>query len=296
LPEANWHILGAGAIGGLFAEALSMQHLAVTLLLKDGTAPETLQVDREDSSSRIDLPYSHVSDRGSISHLLITTKAYDVVPAFRSVQSRLTQDTDVILLCNGMGIAEELESIQPTLNIFRGTTTAGAHRLGKRHLRQAGSGRTRIGKPGQSKPPLWFEGWQSGLNSCQWDTDINSALWDKLAINAVINPITALNRCQNGELAQREELKALVDQVCAEVIQISAAEGYQETAGNLAVTVQQVIHDTAANRSSMLQDVEAQRRTEVDYITGYLLERAKTLKISAPLNLDLYQKVKSLEL
>jgi 2-dehydropantoate 2-reductase len=296
LSEANWHILGVGAIGGLFAEALSNEHLPVTLLLKDGTPPETLRIDRGYSSNRLDLPHSCLSDEGPITHLLVTTKAYDVEPALRAIESRLTADADIILLCNGMGIAEQLESMLPTLNIFRGTTTAGAHRIGSRHLRHAGAGRTRIGKPGVTKPPAWFDRWHSCVDSCQWDTNINSALWDKLAINAVINPITAIHRCKNGLLAEKVELMALVKQACAEVIAISARESYRDTAENLSATVLQVIQDTAQNRSSMLQDIEAGRRTEIDYITGYLLDRAQALGIEAPANLELYQTVKALEL
>ncbi|VDZ80488.1 2-dehydropantoate 2-reductase [Salmonella bongori] len=94
----------------------------------------------------------------------------------------------------------------------------------------------------------------------------------KLAVNCVINPLTALWSCPNGELRHHpDEIKG----ICEEVAAVIEREGYHTSADDLRYYVEQVIDSTAENISSMLQDVRAMRHTEIDYITGYLLKRAR---------------------
>ncbi len=97
-------------------------------------------------------------------------------------------------------------------------------------------------------------------------------MWRKLAVNCVINPLTALWNCPNGELRHHtDEINA----ICEEVAAVIEREGYHTSADDLRYYVEQVIDSTAENISSMLQDVRAMRHTEIDYITGYLLKRAR---------------------
>ena len=127
-----------------------------------------------------------------------------------------------------------------------------------------------------------------------WDPEIDQALWLKLAINCAINPLTALHGCLNGELAQAG-LSARVTTLCDEIIEISTAAGYAEVTADLHHQVARVIAATAANRSSMLQDVAAGRRTEIDYITGYLLRAAHRHGVAAPHNEALLRSVLELD-
>ena len=113
-----------------------------------------------------------------------------------------------------------------------------------------------------------------------------------MAVNCAINPLTALHGCANGELAQRPELARKVTALCNEITQVSYAAGFTSTAQSLPQTVTEVIKKTAANRSSMLQDVSAGRQTEIDYITGYLLRTAKDHGIVAPHNTEMFERIK----
>ena len=129
------------------------------------------------------------------------------------------------------------------------------------------------------------------MGYCVWDADIDQALWLKLAINCAINPLTAVHGCLNGELAQRPELAMEVRRLCEEIAAISRAAGYTSAAANLEQAVTDVIAGTANNRSSMLQDVQDGHRTEIDYITGYLLCVARRHGIAAPCNQSLFERV-----
>ena len=83
--------------------------------------------------------------------------------------------------------------------------------------------------------------------------------------------------------------------VCAEVAAVVEREGLHTSADDLRCYVEQVIESTAENISSMLQDVRALRHTEIDYITGYLLKRARAHGIAVPENARLYDLVKRKE-
>ncbi|MDX1734213.1 MAG: 2-dehydropantoate 2-reductase, partial [Halioglobus sp.] len=266
----------------------------VTLLLRADAQPGPLRIERGAGCTELDLPCSWPGRSGAIDHLLVTTKAYDVYAAVAATAEALAPGAIVVLMVNGMGLAQQLQTDYPDIALFCATTTEGAFRLGPRHIRHAGSGATRVGRQGQATAPAWFGTWSEGIPRCSWDADIDAALWHKLAINAVINPLTALHRCRNGELARRRELREQVEGLCAEVRQVSTAAGYADTAHTIEASVAQVIADTAANRSSMLQDVEAGRATEIDFITGYLLEIAARHGIVAARNQTLLEQVKAL--
>jgi 2-dehydropantoate 2-reductase len=282
-------------MGCLYAHALRRSGCQTTLVMRRGTPHKflSLVVERGTARSVQQLRAITPDDTEVISHLLVTTKAYDVRSAVAGVAHLLAPDGVVLLLINGMGLAEQLRADWPQLNIYCGTSTEGAYTVAPQHIHHAGRGTTRIGRQGQEEPAPWFGQWASAITPCLWDKHIATALWSKLAVNCIINPLTAAHGCANGELAQRRELAVEVAALCDEVARISYAAGFIDVADTLQQNVAGVIAGTAGNRSSMLQDVERGRRTEIDYITGYLLQVADQQGIDAPHNRALLETIKS---
>ncbi len=289
-------MLGAGAIGSLFAAFLRGAGCPVTLVLRERHLPAACEliVERPQGRETLILPVSTCHDDTQISHLLVTTKAYDVSAALNAVAHRLHAGSQVVLLANGMGFAHEIHRERPWLKLYQGTTTEGAYTLARRHICHAGSGQTRIGQPGKKVPPGWFDCWSACSARCLWDADIERALWLKLAINCAINPLTALHRCRNGELLERPEIASQLAGLCAEIARVSAAAGYEMTGPGMEARARKVIASTADNHSSMLQDVQQGRPTEIGYITGYLLQMAARYQVAAPLNEELLEMVNNL--
>jgi 2-dehydropantoate 2-reductase len=295
----HWHILGAGAIGGLFASLLQAGGSRCTLVLRDsdpdaGAASVSINIRREQRYSRHAFPATRCGDRDPISHLLVTTKAQDVIPALAAVTARLSPASTVLVLANGMGYLEQLRSRWPQLACYAGTTTEGVYREARRSLCHAGTGTTLIGGRGETAPPAWFADWLALPADCRWEPEIERALWRKLAINCAINPLTAVHRCRNGELASRPELALLLRQLCDEIQTIGKAAGQDQAVSGLHATVAAVIAATASNRSSMLQDILARRDTEIDYLNGYLLRLAADQGLEAPRNRALVEAVRQL--
>jgi 2-dehydropantoate 2-reductase len=130
----------------------------------------------------------------------------------------------------------------------------------------------------------------------------------KLVVNSVINPLTALMRCRNGEILQSPAGKALMSRVCQEAANVFAAQMEAETmvgededfprlppmlmAKNLEQEVTRVANLTANNKSSMLTDVEKGRSTELDYINGYIMRLGALYKVPVPTTTTLYHLIK----
>jgi ketopantoate reductase len=161
----------------------------------------------------------------------------------------------------------------------------------------------------------------AGLNGASSSSqDIRTQLWRKLAANCCINPMTALRQCRNGELLElmmtttsdddrsranedaTETTTSVGEQVAAavdEVVQVAAAEeddgGIQLCRDDTLRFVQQVLADTASNYSSMVQDVQHQRRTEVRQLNGYVVERGRAHNIACPMNERLWKQIDELD-
>ena len=123
----------------------------------------------------------------------------------------------------------------------------------------------------------------------------------KLAVNAVINPLTVVFDCFNGRLFESAAIarliQALLREISAVLRAVMAARGavgvvvaFEDEV--LAATVAEIGFKTARNISSMRQDVRAGRSTEIDYINGYVIARGKEFGIACPLNAKLVEMVK----
>ncbi|CSC22416.1 2-dehydropantoate 2-reductase [Vibrio cholerae] len=127
-----------------------------------------------------------------------------------------------------------------------------------------------------------------------WNPEIQQALWRKLAVNCAINPLTAIHQCANGALVA-PEFTPIITAILDEVTAVMQAEAISGEAEALRDGVYQVIQATAANLSSMHQDVFHRRPTEIDFITGYVVRKGEQHGIATPVNSALYQQIKTLE-
>lgn len=294
----HWHILGAGAVGCLFAARLERAGIDVSLLLRSPEREQQLNLNANrislqdgDRVEEVPMQAELIEDGNPISHLLVTTKAYDSASALESIALRLLPGAQILLLQNGYGHQQEIARRFFAWPVWAGITTSGVRRLSPFQLKLAGQGETRIGplNPAAVQYGTLPDGWQQ-LEHPVIATDIERALWQKLAINAAINPLTALLGRPNGALLEPQYLPQLTG-VCREIEAVASACGQTLFDTPLLEQVLKVARDTAENRSSMLEDFSAGRATEIEQITGFLCAEADRQRVATPLNRELLNAV-----
>ncbi|MFC1837826.1 ketopantoate reductase family protein, partial [Thermodesulfobacteriota bacterium] len=170
-------------------------------------------------------------------------------------------------------------------NFFHLMLTAG-------HVRHAGSGITRIGflKTASFARSLLLAKVCNLLNDCGIETAITDNIleyvWAKLLINVGINALTAIHRCPNGELLHSDDRKNKLIAAVQEGEAVARAMAISLPADPLAMTLE-VCEKTAKNLSSMLQDVNNRRPTEIDSINGEIIAAGAKLGIAVPVNEEL---------
>ncbi|MBD8475984.1 putative 2-dehydropantoate 2-reductase [Pseudomonas sp. CFBP 8770] len=276
----SWHVLGAGSLGTLWACRLARAGLPVHLLLRNAARLRAyreaggLRLIEDGQASLHCLPATDVAADGPIARLLLACKAYDAQAAIASVAARLAPGAEVILLQNGMGSQQAVAEMLPQARCIFASSTEGAYRPADFQAVFAGQGFTWLGDAGPvglAEPAALLADLERAGIAHQWTANVHSRLWRKLALNCAINPLTVLYGCRNGGLADHHDEVATL---CAELARLLGACGQTDAALELHQEVQRVIQATAANYSSMYQDVEQGRRTEIDYLLGYACKAA----------------------
>lgn len=285
------HILGAGSMGLLLAARL-LPVANPMLLRRPGYWPARLQLTLQEGDARQQLAIAQLGTDAlvrPVERLIVCTKAYDVLPALQGLGARLAPDAALLLVQNGMGSQQAVVRAFPGCSIYAASTTEGAYRPAPGCVVHAGRGITRIGRL-RGAAQDWVGLLQAAGLDCEAVEAIDWHLAGKLRINALINPLTVLHGCRNGELLTRPEAVAAMRRLGAEADAVLAAAGYTfpEPAFEQAAAV---ARQTAANVSSMLQDARAGRPLELDAITGHLLELAQRHGVPAPEHQALYEKL-----
>lgn len=298
-------ILGAGAIGSLLGARLSEANAHVSLLTTNhhhirAIRTEGLAVDELDGSRRVyHLPaFDHPDQiQGKADLILVAVKSYDTVEAISSVDVCRGASTLFLTLQNGIGNWELISRFVPKEKVLAGVTAQGATLLGPGCIRHGGNGATFIGEP-QGPPSPRVEAIvdlfrQAGLQA-QSSAVMQQLIWEKLLINVGINAITALTGMRNGGVAEHESARDLCRRAVGEALNVARAKGFP-VADDMPERALAVAKATAANRSSMGQDVDRRAPTEIEAINGAIVRFGEELSLPTPVNRTLTQLVKTLE-
>ncbi|KDO13190.1 2-dehydropantoate 2-reductase [Vibrio metoecus] len=289
----NIVVLGPGAVGSLWA--LHLHRAGHQVALWSRQSQPTLELQLDDGEPVL---FSN-QNRDTLTNadlLLITVKAWQVEAAVLPLLPHLNRDTILLFMHNGMGAIEAINESLIHFPVLLATTTHGALKTTLHQVCHTGFGQTQVGPFNALGARCDFiaDVLQHALAPVTWNPEIRQALWHKLVVNCAINPLTAIHQCSNGALDAPEfapTIAAILDEVTA--VMRAEAVNCDETA--LRDLVYQVIRATAANRSSMHQDVFHQRPTEIDFITGYVVRKGEQHGIATSVNNQLYQQIKTLE-
>lgn len=299
MMKDNILIVGTGALASLFAARLAQAGNSVTMLgtWKEGlTAVRTNGIRFIDSNDRetqfnirvIDDP----RDVKGVKHALVLVKAWQTERAAAQLRECLVADGLAVTLQNGLGNREALIQSLGLDRVALGVTTTGATLLGPGLVKAGGEGPISIERHPVLGPLV--EALESADFQVHIVDDARALIWGKLVINSAINPLTALLRVKNGELLERPSARQIMGQLARETAQVAGAENVALPFSDPAAAAEDVARKTAANQSSMLQDVLRGAPTEIDAICGAIVKTAQKHGLEVPANLACWQLVKAL--
>lgn len=224
---------------------------------------------------------------------IFSSKAYEVKEYVLGFKGKYDE---AYCLQNGYGVWDEVKPYTTFKKAFPAPVTYGV-KTENDEVIVTGEGAYYLGGFKNDKP-LYIDSLANALISggakVQLVNDVEPYVWQKLLVNSVTNPLTALLKVPNGYLLKDEYLWKIAKEIIKEVIEIAKRESVvlpEDPVG----FVKKVLEATSNNYSSMLQDIMKGRRTEIDYINGFIIIKANEHGINVPFNLMLYYLVKSLE-
>ncbi len=293
-------IIGAGAMGSVFA----------WLLKKAGTDPvlyETSDPTLEYLSSGLtviekDREYTVDVEHGKEPSLLETceiiimfVKSYATNQAMEDIHGVISDDTVILTLQNGLGNVEAIAQYIPKNRIVYGSTTIGGHRLDSGDIVLAGIGNTVMGGGDSARVDSVVEILQGAGLPAEKTGDPEAVIWRKAAINAGINPLGALLSVENGKLLESIHSMELQEHILSEAAEVALGSGIIIAPEEILTATREVCRNTAANRCSMLQDMDRGRPTEIDSINGMFIRHGAELGIPVPYNRTVHALVKARE-
>jgi len=260
----------------------ALQKQGVTLVMPDGSR-QTHPV--QASSQPRDFAGAHIA--------IVLVKAWQTERAAAQLFDCLAVDGVALTLQNGLGNREKLVAKLGAERVTVGVITTGATLLGPGEVRWAGEGLISL----QANPEIATLAEQLNVSGFKVATieNVDSLIWSKLVINAAINPLSAILNMPNGELLARPTASELSAALAREVAAVAQAKGIALTFADAAAAAEDVARRTAANFSSMLQDVRRGAHTEIDAICGAVVQAGEDVGVPTPVNVTMWKLVTALK-
>jgi 2-dehydropantoate 2-reductase len=298
-------ILGAGALGSLFGSRLSRSRARVSLLSTNQShiraiRERGLTVEELDGSlSRHEIPAftdpAQIPQKADL--VLVSVKTTMTQKAVRSVLGFCTPSTVFLTLQNGVGNWERISEIVGQGAAIVGVTAQGATLLEDGKIRHGGNGPTVLGEfqgPATERVHAAVQCLVDGGMVAEAGDNMQQLIWQKLMVNVGINAITALTHIRNGQINEIPDARALSRAAVLEALKVASRKGF-EFQVDMVERVFAVAEATARNRSSMGQDVDRGRATEIEAINGAIVHYGVELGVAVPVNQTLTQLIHILE-
>lgn len=296
-------IWGVGAMGSLFGGYLS----AVAPVTMVGNWQEQINAVRREGLTIHHVNGNalrffpaitqHLTDLPAIDLALVLVKSHQTSHIAAHIARVLSPSGVAVTLQNGVGNLDALTRSVGAERAAQGVTAQGATMLGPGEVRHAGAGSTHIAllpaRAAVIEDSITLLN-QAGIETTATDS-ADSLIWGKLAVNAGLNPLTALLETPNGGLLETPQRTRFMVAAAREVEAVAAALGIALPYRDVAAHVREVAQSTGHNISSMLQDVRRQVPTEIDAICGAVVQRGAQLNIPTPVNAALLHLVQAKE-
>ncbi len=298
-------VFGAGAVGCYFGGMLARAGLPVTLIGRAqhveairarGLFLDTLQFQQSISVTAATTPEA-ARDADVV---LFCVKSYDTETAARSLAPHLSPSALLVSLQNGVDNVVRIE-VATGRHALPAVVYVAAAMAGPGHVKHSGQGRLVVGRLPEQPPELDQRAaqlatlFQSAGVPCEVSKNIQGELWAKLVINCAGNAVSALTRASYARAAAHEPAREVMMATAREAIAVARAAGVALPAADLVEKGLQLAHSLGPATSSTEQDIARGKRTEIDALNGFIVQRGRALGVPTPVNHTLWALVKLLE-
>ncbi len=294
-------IIGAGAMGSILSYFFVKENIETVLYEKDKDTIDHIKnglntiVEEEKHITKIDISGNPdiLKECGII---FIFTKSYTTEAAVKEIKKVINEKSIFVTLQNGIGNKEIIAQHIPEERIVYGSTSLGATKVDAGTVRLGGMGSFTIGSVNNQA----LKRVEDLLKKAKFEvivTDVpDTAIWEKAIVNAGINPLGALLGIPNGEIVTNEFSLKLQQEIVREAVEVANAMGVKLDTDEMTELTRSVCEKTCKNLCSMLQDVTAKRKTEIDNINGIIVKYSQDHSIKTPYNEAIYCLIKAKEL
>jgi len=235
---------------------------------------------------------------GPVDLLLVFTKANQTIGALESARHLIGPGTWAMTVQNGLDTGSRIVAVVPERQIAVGMTNWPAELLGPGRVASHGAGEVRLwsqtGQPDAMLERIAAALSRAGLR-CSLDPQVQVAIWEKVAFNAAMNAIAAVSGLNVGQMADSQDIRAIAAAVVAETVAIARAAGVAVEEPRIRAAMEHAYATHREHQPSMLQDILAGRRTEIDAINGAIVARAEQQGLHAPVIQTLARLVRAME-
>ena len=303
-------IVGVGALGGIIGARLLAAGHRISIATRNASTADQIRAAGLTTlgiGGRGNVPVSQIAaidaytSQGSFDLILLATKAHDAMLVAPRLVELLTP-TGVLLPIQNGGVPVMLAEQLGSKRVLGGLSNLGATMLDVGIFEQRNDGYLLIGElsGGPSERASQVQEWLGDSVSVRTTQNLRGAIWAKLLINCSVTTIGALAGCTMQEYIVREEGRRLFEKAYDEVLQIALASGNvpermivepvpPRRKGSVLedkyeAWLQDVLKTYGALKPSMLQDIERNRITEIDFINGYIVEVGRIHGVQTPVN------------
>lgn len=298
---------GAGAMGGVWASRLSAagHDVAILDVAEDALAAidrDGLTIEGPDGVRRATrvLATDNAARVGASDVAIFFVKSHHTRDAAALAAPAIGPDTTVVTLQNGWGNAETLAGIFDPEQVVMGVTYHSAKVLEPGIIAHTAADRpTFLGPYREGSPLDRAKAVAAAMNGAGLETTampaVTAEIWKKLIVNAAGLPIAALTRLMAGPMGEHDEVMQVSDGLTAEAVAVGRAKGLDIDLDERIAVIRALRLGGGRGKPSMLQDVEARRKTEIEVINGAVVREGEHLGIDAPLNRVMVGLVHGLE-
>jgi 2-dehydropantoate 2-reductase len=291
-------IVGGGAVGLLFANYLTKANHHVTIVVRRKEQEQQLRshgvklYGHERTEIVEALTFDELQSQ-TFDLVIITVKQTAIKTVVNTLKMRKLIAKDIMFVQNGMG---HIHYMKELLNCFHscyiGIVEHGAKKLSDFEVHHTGIGKVSLGILHKNHEKIHELANELSFGKFPFEVshDWEMILKRKLVINAVINPLTALFQVRNGELLHNEHFIGLMRALLFEAVSVLQLPDEEE----MWQYVKRICEKTASNHSSMLMDLTNGRETEIEAISGHIIEKAEEQQKNVPFTSFVYESIKGL--